>query len=99
MCVGLPGQVLEVVDDEHGLVSVRIGEQVRQVSVAILTGGGEEVVEGDWLEIHSGHALAKLEEDEAEQMLAHIRRLDEADRSGEDPGAGTSGGDPGSSGS
>lgn len=90
MCVGLPGQVLEIVDAEHGLARVRIGEQVRQVSVAILTGDGEEITEGDWLEIHSGFALAKLDEDEAEQMLAHIQRLDEADRMGEDPEAGSS---------
>lgn len=82
MCVGLPGQVMEFVDAEHGLVNVRVGAQVRQVSVAILTGGGEEIEEGDWLEIHSGHALAKLEDDEAEEMLAHIRRLDEAHRTG-----------------
>lgn len=78
MCVGLPGKVLRITDEEHSLVEVEIGENVHQVSAAILTGEGEEVEPGDWLEIHSGHALAKLSPDEAEEMLDHIRALDEA---------------------
>ncbi len=99
MCLGLPGRVLEVVDEEHSLVEVEIGERVRTVSAAILTGEGESVREGDWLEIHSGHALAKLDEDEAEAMIDHIRELDEAHRKAMegrwDPDGSGDPGDPG----
>lgn len=78
MCVGLPGQVTEILDEEHRLVRVRVGERTYEVSAAIVE---DETVEvGDWLEIHMGHALAKLTEDEAREVLDFMEELDAAHR-------------------
>lgn len=78
MCVGLPGRIVEILDEEHRLVRVRIGDRTHEVSAAIIE--DEELHVGDWLEIHMGHALAKLSEDEARQALDFMDELDAAHR-------------------
>lgn len=78
MCVGLPGRVTEILDPEHHLVRVRIGDRTYEVSAAIIE--DEEVEVGDWLEVHMGHALAKLSEEEAREVLDFMEELDSANR-------------------
>lgn len=78
MCVGLPGRVTEILDAEHHLVRVRIGDRTYEVSAAIIE--DEEVEVGDWLEVHMGHALAKLSEEEAREVLDFMDELDSAHR-------------------
>lgn len=78
MCVGLPGRITEILDAEHGLVRVRVGERTHDVSAAIIE--DEDLEVGDWLEIHMGHALAKLSEEEAREALDFMEELDAAHR-------------------
>lgn len=78
MCVGLPGRVIEVVDDEHGLVKVDIVGQVTTVATGILRGEGITAQVGDWLEIHMGHALSVISEEDAHQVLGFFHELDAA---------------------
>lgn len=78
MCVALPGLIVEILDRVNALVRVRVGERTHDVSAAIVADEGFEV--GDWLEIHSGHALAKMTEDEAREMLDLMEELDRAHR-------------------
>lgn len=79
MCVALPGRIIEVTDPENGLVTVDIAGTTRTVSTAVID---EPVDVGDWLEVHSGFALAKITEEEAQQILGFARELDRADREG-----------------
>lgn len=78
MCVGLPGRVVEVVDDEHGLVKVDIVGQVTTVATGILRSEGITVEVGDWLEIHMGHALSVISEEDAQRVLGFFHELDAA---------------------
>lgn len=78
MCVGLPGRITDILDPEHRLVRVRVGERTYEVSAAIIE--DEDLEVGDWLEIHMGHALAKLSEDEAQEVLDFMSELDAAHR-------------------
>jgi hydrogenase expression/formation protein HypC len=78
MCVGLPGRVVEVVDPEHGIVRVDIAGSMSTVSAGIVLSDGEQVEVGDWLEIHMGHALAKIDEAAAKEVLAFFDELDAA---------------------
>lgn len=79
MCVALPGKVIELTDLDNGLVTVDIAGTTRIVSAAVL----DETIEiGDWLEVHSGFALAKLTDEEAQDILGFVRELDRADREG-----------------
>lgn len=59
MCLGEIAQVTDVVDERT--VRVRVGE--RTVTVSLLTLDGP-VAPGDWLQVHSGFALARLTDEE-----------------------------------
>ena len=59
MCLGDLAQVVDLVDDRT--VHARVGDRVVTVSLLILDG---PVATGDWLQIHSGLALARLTEEE-----------------------------------
>lgn len=61
MCVALPARVAEVGTDGTATV-VANG---RRVTVALLAIPGEPIAEGDWLLVHSGIALARVDEPEA----------------------------------
>lgn len=78
VCVGLPGRVIAVVDEEHHIVRVEVGGETHDMSAALIAEEG--VGPGDWVEIHMGHAFTKLTEEEAEQMLAFMEELDAAHR-------------------
>jgi len=66
VCLAIPGQVLEVVDETNRLAKVDIAGVRRNVNIGLLDddpGGGIEV--GDWVLIHVGFALSKVDEEEA----------------------------------
>jgi hydrogenase expression/formation protein HypC len=75
MCLAIPGQVLEIVDESNRLARVDVTGVKRNVNVGLLDGedGGVEV--GDWVLIHVGFAISKVDEAEAE---ATLRLLEEA---------------------
>lgn len=84
MCLGIPGQVLEVVDREGGLARVDLSGVRREVSVALVDEPDRPIESGDWVLVHVGFALARIDEDEAAVTLAllrdaidHQRELDE----------------------
>lgn len=81
MCVGLPGRIVEFVDRVHSIARVDIAGKLKDISTAILDSGDEDLEVGDWVEIHSGFALAKLDEDQARQMREWMEELDAAHRS------------------
>jgi hydrogenase expression/formation protein HypC len=66
MCLGIPGQVLE--RGEDGLARVDFGGVRRSVSVAFTP----DVEPGEWVLVHVGFALAKLDEEEARRTLELI---------------------------
>jgi len=66
VCLAIPGQVLEVVDEANRLAKVDIAGVRRNVNIGLLDddpAGGVEV--GDWVLIHVGFALSKVDEEEA----------------------------------
>jgi hydrogenase expression/formation protein HypC len=73
MCLAIPGQVIEFVDEPNRLARVDVAGVRRTVNVGLLDGAGA-VEAGDWVLIHVGFALSRVDEQEA---LA-TRRLLEA---------------------
>jgi hydrogenase expression/formation protein HypC len=67
MCLGELAQVVDLIDDRT--VRARVGD--RLVTVSLLTLDGS-VAPGDWLQVHSGYALARLTEEERREA-ARIR--------------------------
>ena len=78
MCLAIPGQVVEVVDEENRLASVDVAGVRRNVNIGLLDAedvGG--VGPGDWVLIHVGFALSKVDEEEAAATLSLLQGMGE----------------------
>ena len=76
MCLGIPGQVVEIVDAEQSLAKVEVSGVRRTISVRLLA--GERLGAGDWVLVHVGFAMAKIDEEEARLTLAAVAQLGSA---------------------
>jgi len=65
-----------MVDEPNRLAQVEVAGVRRTVNVGLLDGDG--VVSGDWVLVHVGFALSKVDEDEAHATLALLREMGEA---------------------
>jgi hydrogenase expression/formation protein HypC len=74
MCLAIPGQVVELVDEANRLARVEVGGVRRTVNVGLLDDEDGGARPGDWVLIHVGFALSKVDEDEA---MATLRLLEE----------------------
>ncbi|MGI9111263.1 MAG: HypC/HybG/HupF family hydrogenase formation chaperone [Gaiellaceae bacterium] len=72
MCLAIPGQLLEFVDEANRLARVDVAGVVRNVNVGLLDVDGNSAEPGDWVLIHVGFALSKVDEEEA---MATLRML------------------------
>ncbi len=74
MCLGIPAQIVDVVDGDAGLAKAEISGVRRSVSIALCPEAGV----GDWVLVHVGFALARIDEEEARETLALLRQMGEA---------------------
>lgn len=74
MCLGIPGRIVDIPDREAGLATVDISGVRRSVSIALVDEPAEPVAIGDWVLVHVGFALARIDEDQAQETLALLRR-------------------------
>jgi hydrogenase expression/formation protein HypC len=65
MCLAIPGQIIEVVDEQTRLAKVDVAGVRRTVNIGLLDADGGGVGEGDWVLIHVGFAISKVDEAEA----------------------------------
>ena len=66
MCLAIPGQIVEMVDEANRLARVDVVGVQRNVNIGLLdneSDGGADP--GDWVLIHVGFALSKIDEEEA----------------------------------
>ena len=75
MCLGLPGQLVDLTDADSHLAVAEVSGVRRVVNIGLLVGDDGGVAVGDWVLIHVGFAMAKIDEDEARQSLAFIEEL------------------------
>jgi hydrogenase expression/formation protein HypC len=75
MCLAIPGQIVEVVDQANRLAMVDVAGVRRTVNVGLLDEGGESAVAGEWVLIHVGFALSKVDEEEAIATLALLQGM------------------------
>lgn len=77
MCLGVPGQIVEFVDPTHHIAKVDVSGVRRNVNVGLLVTGPDAVAEGDWVLIHVGFALSKIDEEEARATREFLEQLGE----------------------
>jgi hydrogenase expression/formation protein HypC len=70
MCLAIPGQIVEVVDEVNRLAKVDVAGVQRTINIGLLDADGDGGAQpGDWVLIHVGFALSKVDEDEAAATL------------------------------
>jgi hydrogenase expression/formation protein HypC len=76
VCLGIPGQIVELPDEHEHLAGVDVAGVRRVVNVGLLT---DEVLEvGNWILIHVGFALSSITEEEAAMALASLEMMGES---------------------
>ena len=75
MCLAIPGKIVEIVDGENRIAKVEVGGVKRNVNIGMLSEDDTRV--GDYVLIHVGFAMSKVDEQEAQETL---RLLKEARR-------------------
>ena len=76
MCLGIPGEIIEVHTDRPDLATVDVSGVRRAINIGLLE--GEDVRPGDWILIHVGFALSKIDEEEAAAALNFLESIGQA---------------------
>ena len=77
MCLAIPGQIVEMVDEANRLAKVDVAGVRRNVNIGLLDSDGEGVVPGDWVLIHVGFAISQVDEEEAFATRRLLERMGE----------------------
>jgi hydrogenase expression/formation protein HypC len=79
MCLGIPGQIVEIVDAAGKLANVDVGGVRREVNIAFIVDADHPVAAcvGDWVLVHVGFAMVRIDEDEAAATLSLLREMGE----------------------
>ena len=78
MCLAIPGQIVEITDEDNRLARVDVVGVRRTVNVGLLDVDGRGVEPGDWVLIHVGFALSKIDEQEAKAALDFLEGIGQA---------------------
>ncbi len=75
MCLGIPGQIVEIVDENFQIAKVDVSGVKRGVNIALVASEG--IAPGDWVLIHVGFAMSKINEQEAQETLKALEHMGE----------------------
>jgi len=80
MCLGIPGQIVEIIDVERKLAMVNVAGVRRSVNVACIASNASELASsvGEWVLVHVGFAMARIDPVEAQKTLDLLAELGEA---------------------
>jgi hydrogenase expression/formation protein HypC len=80
MCLGIPGRIVRIDDAANMLAIVDVGGVRRKVNIACIVDEEHPAVScvGDWVLIHVGFAMSRLDEAEAAETLRILTELGEA---------------------
>jgi hydrogenase expression/formation protein HypC len=77
MCLGVPGRVISMQADPLGMIMGRVsfGGTTREVCMAYVP----EAQVGDYVIVHVGFAISRIDEDEALKVFEYLERIGELD--------------------
>ncbi|MFB2896579.1 HypC/HybG/HupF family hydrogenase formation chaperone [Aerosakkonemataceae cyanobacterium BLCC-F50] len=83
MCLGIPGQIVEITDVKNKLATVDISGVKRQVNIACIVDDTHPVESclGDWVLVHVGFAMQRIDPNEAAETLKLLEELAEIQES------------------
>jgi len=79
MCLGIPARVIAISDEENCLAMVETGGVRREVNMLCVTDDARPLSScvGDWVLVHVGFAMSRIDEEEAQRSLALLAALGE----------------------
>ncbi len=80
VCLAIPGMIVGVVDADQQLATVDVGGVRRTINTFLISQDGEEVAPGDWVLIHVGFAMSRIDEAEAAATLRILESAGDAYR-------------------
>ena len=80
MCLGIPGRIVKIDDHAKKLATVDVSGVRRQINIACIVSEDHSVEEcvGDWVLVHVGFAMSRINEHEAAETLKILTELGEA---------------------
>jgi len=79
VCLAIPGQIVEVIDEPNQLAKVDVAGVRRTVNIGLLAGDADGGAgPGDWVLIHVGFALSKIDEAEAAAAMEFLEGIGQA---------------------
>jgi len=77
MCLGIPGQITEITNPEHKIAIFNIGGVKRQINIACIVDEQHppETCIGDWVLVHVGFAMNRINEQEAAETLQLLQEI------------------------
>jgi len=75
MCLGIPGRIVEMHPEVDHLARVDVSGVGRMINIGLLE--DEHLAPGDWVLIHVGFAMSKIDEHEAALALASLQMMGE----------------------
>ncbi len=73
MCLAIPGRIVEIVDEENSIAKVDVGGVRRNINTGMLD--KEEARVGDYVLIHVGFAMSRIDEAEAKETLRVLEEI------------------------
>jgi hydrogenase expression/formation protein HypC len=74
MCLGIPAQIVEIVDADAGIAKAEISGVRRNVSIALCPEADVE----DWVLVHGGFALSRIDEEQARETIEMLEQMGDA---------------------
>ncbi|MEJ7843615.1 MAG: HypC/HybG/HupF family hydrogenase formation chaperone [Rubrobacter sp.] len=75
--MGIPGQIVEIIDEDIYLAKAEVGGVRRNINIGLVHYDEERIEIGDWVLIHVGFAMSKLDEAEAHLALRALEQIGE----------------------
>ncbi len=75
MCLAIPGKIIEIVDAENQIAKVDVGGVRRNINTGMI----DDTQVGDYVLIHVGFAMTKIDEQQAEETLRVLKEIGEYD--------------------
>jgi hydrogenase expression/formation protein HypC len=75
MCLAIPGQITKIVDEANHLAQVDVVGVRRTINVGLIGDGDNGAVPGDWVLVHVGFALSRIDEAEAAATLELLKGM------------------------
>jgi hydrogenase expression/formation protein HypC len=75
VCLAIPGQIVEIVDEPNRLAKVDVAGVTRTINIGLVDEEGPPTRPGDWVLIHVGFAISRVDEEEARATRDLLERM------------------------